>query len=89
MDINASPVDVICLCDADGTIRPLRLRMEDEEHMLVRADVEETLDSKCSMQFGAEFMWFLCRAKICGRFRILEIKYSVRNHSWSILHGKM
>lgn len=89
MELNTSPVDVICLCDADGMIRPLRLRLEDEEHMLVRADVEEILDTKCSSQYGAEFMWFLCRARICGRIRVIEIKYSVRTHCWSILNRKM
>ena len=32
------PVDVISMCSADGDIRPLRLRMEDEEHQLLRID---------------------------------------------------
>ena len=31
------PVDVISVCSADGTIRPLRFRMEDEEHQLFRS----------------------------------------------------
>ena len=35
------PVDVISMCSADGEIRPLRLRMEDEEHQLLRIDIDE------------------------------------------------
>ena len=31
-----SPVDVIAVCSADGSIKPLRFRMEDEEHQLLR-----------------------------------------------------
>ena len=43
-----SPVDVISMCSTDGTIRPLRLRMEDEEHQLLRIDIEEVISSKDS-----------------------------------------
>ena len=35
------PVDVISVCSADGEIRPLRLRMEDEEHKLRRIDIDQ------------------------------------------------
>ena len=35
MDGNICPVDVISVCSANGDIRPLRLRMEDEEHQLL------------------------------------------------------
>ena len=89
MELNTSPVDVICLCDADGSIRPLRLRMETEEQEWVRVDIEEILDSKSSCCYGAESIWFLCRTRISGRAGIVEVKYSVRNHCWSILHRKM
>ena len=40
------PVDVISMCSANGDIRPLRLRMEDEEHQLLRIDIEEIISSK-------------------------------------------
>lgn len=88
MELDTRPVDVICLCDAEGTIRPLRLRMEIEDREWVRVDIEEILDSKSSNCYGAESMWFLCRTRISGRARVVEIKYSVRNHCWSILYRK-
>ena len=41
MEQNVFPVDVISMCSASGEIRPLRLRMEDEQHQLLRIDIEE------------------------------------------------
>ena len=42
------PVDVISMCSAAGEIRPLRLRMEDEAHQLLRVDIEEVAAAKRS-----------------------------------------
>ena len=35
--VRNQPVDVISVCSAGGEIRPLRMRMEDEEHQLLVA----------------------------------------------------
>ena len=37
------PVDVISMCSAGGEIRPLRFRMEDEDHQLLRVDIDEVI----------------------------------------------
>ena len=79
------PIDVICLCDAGGSIRPLRIRMEDETMEYIRVDIEEILDTRISSFPGAESVAYLCRVTIQGHPRILEIKYSVPSHSWSLL----
>ena len=34
------PVDVISVCSASGELRPLRLQLEDEEHQLLRINIE-------------------------------------------------
>ena len=46
MEQKVYPVDVISMCSASGEIRPLRLRLEDEEHQLFRIDIEEILSTK-------------------------------------------
>ena len=40
------PVDVISMCSANGDFLPLRLRMEVEDHQLLRIDIEEVVSSK-------------------------------------------
>lgn len=78
------PVDVICMCSANGEIRPLRLRMEDEDHQLLRIDIEEILSSKPIQFVGVEATVYLCRAMVHGKQWLFELKYTIRSHSWSL-----
>lgn len=80
-----SPVDVISVCSADGTIKPLRLRMEDEEHQLLRIDIEEVISSKEIQYVGIEAHVFLCRATVRGKESVFELKYTIRSHNWCIM----
>lgn len=77
-------VDVICVCSADGQIRPLRLRVEDEENQLVRVDIAEVVNVRQVDYVGIEAQIFTCRARIGGRMRCFELKYTFRTHSWCI-----
>lgn len=78
------PVDVIAMCSANGDIQPLRLRMEDEDHQLLRIDIEEILSSKEIQYVGIEAHVFLCRAKVRGKQWLFELKYTIRSHNWSL-----
>ena len=78
------PVDVIAMCSANGDILPLRLRMEDEAHQLLRIDIEEVVSSKKIQYVGIEAHVFLCRAHVKGKQWLFELKYTIRSHSWSL-----
>jgi len=78
------PVDVISVCSADGQIRPLRLRMETEDHRLMRVDIDEIISSKPIKYVGIEAQLFLCRAMVEGRKWLFELKYTIRTHSWCL-----
>ena len=56
------PVDVICICSSDGDIKPLRLRVEDEEPNLTRIDIDEIISMKTIPYVGAEPHLYLCRS---------------------------
>ena len=77
-----SPVDVISVCSADGSIKPLRFRMEDEDHQLLRIDIDEVVSSKQVQYVGIEAQIFLCRATVEGKKWLFELKYTIRSHSW-------
>ena len=79
------PVDVICICSANGDIRPLRLRMEDEKHQLLRVDIDEVISSKPIQYVGIEAKIFLCRATVEGKKWLFELRYTIRSHSWCFL----
>lgn len=85
MDRTMYPVDVISVCNADGEIRPLRLRLEKEEEEPVRIDITEVLKVTEIPHVGVEAHVFLCRAKPHGREMLFELKYTFRTHSWCLL----
>ena len=82
MEQRICPVDVISMCSADGQIRPLRLRMEDEDRKLLRVDIDEVISVKQIQYVGIEAFIFLCRAMVRESLWLFELKYTVRTHSW-------
>lgn len=85
MEQGIQPVDVISMCSASGEIRPLRLRMEDENHQLLRVDIDEILSCKEVQFVGIEAKIFLCRAMVQERQWLFELRYTIRTHSWCLL----
>ncbi len=85
MEQKICPVDVISVCSANGDIRPLRIRMENEEHHLMRVDIDEVVSMKPVQYVGIEAHIFLCRATVQGRKWLFELKYTIRSHSWCFL----
>ena len=77
-------VDVICVCSANGEIRPLRIRLENEEHQLMRIDIDEVISSRKIQYVGIEATVFLCRATVGNKEWIFELKYTIRSHTWCL-----
>ena len=78
------PVDVISVCNADGTIKPLRFRFEDESNQLLRVDIEEVVSAREVQFVGVEATIFLCRATVGSQPWMFELKYTFRTHCWCI-----
>lgn len=85
MNMTHHPVDVIAICSANGDIRPLRLRLEDEEHQLLRVDIAEIVNCREICYAGIEAKVFLCRAEVEERNWLFELKYTIRSHSWQFM----
>ena len=84
MENGIFPVDVISLCSANGEIKPLRFRMEDGEHRLLRVDIDEGISSKQVQYVGIEAHIFLCRATVGEKEWLFELKYTIRTHTWCL-----
>ena len=84
MENKITPVDVISICTADGQIRPLRFRMEDEAHGLLRIDIAEVVSMKPVQYVGIEAYIFLCRATVQQKRWLFELKYTIRTHVWCL-----
>lgn len=85
MEQKMCPVDVISMCSASGEIRPLRLRMEDEAHQLLRIDIEEIINIRQVQYVGIEATIFLCRATVRDKQWLFELKYTIRTHCWCLM----
>ena len=85
MEHGMCPVDVISMCSAGGEIRPLRFRMEDEDHQLIRIDIDEVVSSRKIQYVGIEAQIFLCRARVRDKQVLFELRYTIRTHSWCLL----
>lgn len=85
MEQEMRPVDVISVCSADGELRPLRLRVADGGEEMFRIDIEEIVSTKEIPYVGVEATVFLCRAKAWDRRWLIELKYSIRSHTWYLL----
>ena len=85
MDGKIHPVDVIAMHSANGDIRPLRLRMEDEKHDLVRVNIDEVISCKEIQYVGIEAYVYLCSAEVKGKRTLFELRYMIRSHSWCLL----
>ena len=85
MEQRVCPVDVICMCGANGDIRPLRVRITDESHRILRIDIDEIVNIRPVQYVGIEATIFLCRATVGQKSCLFELKYTIRSHSWSLL----
>ena len=85
MEVTNCPVDVLSVCSANGDIRPLRVRMEDDAHRLIRIHIDEVISMRPVQYVGVEAQIFLCRACVAGKTTLFELRYMIRSHCWSIL----
>lgn len=76
------PVDVICVCGADGQLRPLRLRIPNRDDLSPRIEILDVLRTDDISYIGAEARRFLCRGKLEARECVVELRYAVRSHIW-------
>ena len=85
MEQKVFPVDVISVCSASGDIRPLRVRIEHDDHQLIRIDIDEVVSVKYIQYVGIEAQIFLCRAVLYGKDLLFELKYTIRTHTWCMM----
>lgn len=85
MEEKICPIDVISVCSADGQIRPLRFRIENEAHQLRRVDIDEVISVKEVQYVGIEAFVYLCRATAEADRWLVELKYTVRTHTWCLM----
>lgn len=77
-------IEVICVCDTGGRVRPLRFRFEDPEHQLRVLDIQEILYEKNIEYVGIEAILYGCRVRLEEREHLFELRYTIRSIKWVI-----
>ena len=78
------PIQMLCCCNADGDLQPLRFRFEDAAHLLHTVQICEILDCRKTEYVGIEAFFYLCRALLDGAEKLYELKYTIHSHKWVI-----
>lgn len=81
----AQKIEVIASCDTCGRLRPLRIRFEGEDHQLYRMHIDQIISVREVAYVGVEALIYLCRGQQEERRRIMELRYNIRSHDWSLL----
>ena len=76
------PIQMICVCDVDGELRPLRFRFEDDEHCVHTVKVSEVLVAKELNYVGTQSFLYVCKALAGDREIMFELRYAVKAHKW-------
>ena len=81
-------VDMISVCNADGSLLPLRFRFEDRDSRVRRVQVLEVLACREIKYVTVEAYEYTCRARTEEREELIRVRYAVRSHCWSLFQGE-
>ena len=81
-------VDMISVCNADGSLLPLRFRFEDRDQGVRRVQVLEVLACREIKYVSGEADEYTCRTRSEEREELMRVRYAVRSHRWSLFRGE-
>lgn len=77
-------IEVISVFAADGSITPLRFRMEDEDHCLQTVAISQVACVKHIQYAGIDAIDYLCKARLEDKEKLFELRYTVKTHRWTL-----
>lgn len=78
------PVEMISKCSTLGEMIPIKFRIENKNHEMMTALVQEVVYQKESHFAGIKTFEYGCKVNLEGREQLLEISYQVTHHKWVI-----
>lgn len=78
------PIDMIAMCNSLGEMIPIKFRIEDESHHMLTIRVDEVIYQKESQYAGSKTLEYGCRALLEDRQQLIEVRYHIATHRWTI-----
>lgn len=77
------PVDVIAVFNPSGQVKPLYLRLEDENHALITLAVQRVLYRREEKYGGLRCFRYTCEVGDTGQpHHIIDLYYHIETHKW-------
>lgn len=77
------PVQLVSVFSTLGEITPKWFRYEEEEHGVVKVDIDEIVSFKEINFVGIKMIQYICKARINERNRMFELRYEINSHKWT------
>ncbi len=84
MELKNIPVEIISKCNTLGEIVPLRIRLEADQYKRITANITDILYTTENNYAGIKTFEYGCKVMIDEREQLLELRYYVASHKWSI-----
>lgn len=82
------PVDVNATFNVQGKIKPIYIRLEDEEHVLQTYKIENIVYSREENFAGVPTLIYCCNIRVGDCMQMINIKYHVKTHQWVLIPDK-
>lgn len=83
------PVDVNATFNIRGKIKPMYIRIEDEEHALHTYRIERIEYDREERFAGTTALLFCCHIRVNDYLQMIKIKYYVNTHQWVLVSEDM
>ncbi|MBQ6431820.1 MAG: hypothetical protein IJJ99_08095 [Oscillospiraceae bacterium] len=77
-------IEMISVFATDGSITPLRFRLENEEHCLETVTISQVVSVKPICFAGIDAIQYLCKAVVEEKEKLFEVRYTVKTHRWTL-----
>ncbi len=78
------PIQMMSLTDRDGRITPQWFRLETQDHKIQMCRIEQVVSRGEKKYVGVREKQFVCKIRMGGVCRTLEMRYSVESQKWRI-----
>ena len=82
MKVVAKPIEVISYTDNKGDLKPLRIRIQNEDETLKVIRVDKVITNETEKLAGNYMLVFKCQSLIDNTSRLFEIKYELQTCKW-------
>ena len=82
MKVVAKPIEVVSYTDTKGDVKPLRIRIQNDDETLNVIRVDKVITKQMEKLAGNYMLVFKCESLIDNTSRLFEIKYELQTCKW-------